>query len=173
MIERLTWFQRQFRFDLEPWLFPSLVERLRGTPARLSDRASKLSAATLVQHLSDDSWSIQENVGHLSDLEPLWLGRLQETLAGESDLRAADLSNTKTHQAQHDRAPFTSLLESFATQRAHYVRELEQLGPEDVVRSAMHPRLEQPMRVIDQAFFVAEHDDHHLARITEILRVAL
>ena len=28
------------------------------------------------------------------------------------------------------------------------------------------------MRVIDMAYFVAEHDDHHLASISEILRAA-
>jgi hypothetical protein len=28
------------------------------------------------------------------------------------------------------------------------------------------------MRLIDIAFFTAEHDDHHLARITELLRLA-
>jgi hypothetical protein len=26
------------------------------------------------------------------------------------------------------------------------------------------------MRVVDMAFFVAEHDDHHLARMTELVR---
>jgi hypothetical protein len=35
--------------------------------------------------------------------------------------------------------------------------------------SSLHPRLQQPMRLIDHALFVAEHDDHHLARITELL----
>ena len=28
------------------------------------------------------------------------------------------------------------------------------------------PRLGTPMRLVDLAFFVAEHDDHHLAQIT-------
>ena len=37
-------------------------------------------------------------------------------------------------------------------------------------RTALHPRLGLPMRAVDHAFFVAEHDDHHLARITELLR---
>jgi hypothetical protein len=27
------------------------------------------------------------------------------------------------------------------------------------------------MRVIDLAFFIAEHDDHHLARISELIRL--
>jgi hypothetical protein len=26
------------------------------------------------------------------------------------------------------------------------------------------------MRVIDFAYFIAEHDDHHLARITQLIR---
>jgi hypothetical protein len=35
----------------------------------------------------------------------------------------------------------------------------------------VHPRLQQPMRVVDMAFFVAEHDDHHLARMTQLARM--
>jgi hypothetical protein len=38
-------------------------------------------------------------------------------------------------------------------------------------RTAHHPRLDRPMRVMDLAVFVAEHDDHHLARITELRRL--
>jgi hypothetical protein len=34
--------------------------------------------------------------------------------------------------------------------------------------TAHHPRLEQPMTVVDLCFFVAEHDDHHLAAITSL-----
>jgi hypothetical protein len=34
----------------------------------------------------------------------------------------------------------------------------------------LHPRLNQPMRVVDLLFFVAEHDDYHLARISELIR---
>ncbi len=36
------------------------------------------------------------------------------------------------------------------------------------VRSALHPRLGTPMRLIDLALFTAEHDDHHLAAITAL-----
>jgi hypothetical protein len=33
---------------------------------------------------------------------------------------------------------------------------------------ALHPRLNVRIRVLDLAFFIAEHDDHHLARISEL-----
>jgi predicted short-subunit dehydrogenase-like oxidoreductase (DUF2520 family) len=36
------------------------------------------------------------------------------------------------------------------------------------VRTSLHPRLKRPMRLIDLCFFVAEHDDHHLAIATRL-----
>jgi len=36
--------------------------------------------------------------------------------------------------------------------------------------SSLHPRLKTPMRIVDLAYFVAEHDDHHIAAIREILK---
>jgi len=36
-------------------------------------------------------------------------------------------------------------------------------------RAIPHPRLKTPMRLVDHLYFVAEHDDHHLARIWELL----
>jgi hypothetical protein len=49
-----------------------------------------------------------------------------------------------------------------------FVRRLEALTDEEVAATALHPRLRQQMRVIDMAYFVAEHDDHHLATINEL-----
>jgi hypothetical protein len=39
-----------------------------------------------------------------------------------------------------------------------------------IERAAKHPRLGKPMRLIDLVLFVAEHDEHHLARITQLKR---
>jgi hypothetical protein len=45
----------------------------------------------------------------------------------------------------------------------------EKQSDEQIVRTAVHPRLQMPMRLVDWAYFVAEHDDHHLARIRELI----
>jgi|GEM_PF-4393916 len=37
------------------------------------------------------------------------------------------------------------------------------------IHTALHPRLKTPMRIVDLAYFVAEHDDHHLSRIRELV----
>ena len=43
------------------------------------------------------------------------------------------------------------------------------LPAEAFVTSMLHPRLKQPMRLVDHLFFAAEHDDHHLAVIWELI----
>ena len=49
---------------------------------------------------------------------------------------------------------------------------LANLEPDAFCLVSRHPRLDQEMRFVDSLYFVAEHDDHHLARISEILREA-
>ncbi len=169
MVHRKEWFSRKFPFDLKTWMFPNIVERLRGTPARLEGRVASLSGEMLTRR-DEDRWSIQENVGHLLDLEPLWAGRLDDFDAGLETLRPADLSNKKTHEASHNAASIDELLGAFRSTRLEMMRRLDGLSEKHVERVALHPRLKTEMRVLDLAFFVAEHDDHHLAQITELIR---
>ena len=166
---RRVWFDRKFVLGLPADAFPDLIERIRGTPARLEERVRGLDRETLVRR-AGDAWSIQENVGHLGDLEPLWAGRLDDFLQGLDRLRAADLQNRRTHEAHHDVAAIGDLLAAFRRQRFATVSRLHTLGAADLARTALHPRLGQPMTIVDHFFFVAEHDDHHLAAIGELIR---
>jgi hypothetical protein len=50
------------------------------------------------------------------------------------------------------------------------VARLEKLDAAAIARAAHHPRLNRSMRLLDLLLFAAEHDDHHLARIGEIVR---
>jgi uncharacterized damage-inducible protein DinB len=150
-------------------MFPNIVERLRGTPARLEDRLHNLPQSVLTKRWQN-TWSIQENAGHLSDLEPLWMERVRDLQAGKSELTTADLTNQVTWKRNHNDARLAAILGSFRTARGILVGELENAEQSLLERSAKHPRLGTPMRLIDLAFFVAEHDDHHLARITQLKR---
>ena len=169
VVERRIWFERKFALGLPRDAFPDLIERIRGTPARLEERVRGVDRATLTRRIGE-AWSIQENVGHLGDLEPLWAGRLVDFLDGRDMLRVADLKNTKTHEAGHNDASIESLLLTFRQERFATVERIESLGASDLERTALHPRLKQPMSIVDHFFFVAEHDDHHLAAIGDLIR---
>jgi hypothetical protein len=166
-----VWFTRKFAFDLPVERFPNVVERLRGTAARIDEKVRGLAREVLIAR-EGDAWSIQENIGHLIDLEDLHLGRLDDYLEGKETLRPADLENRRTWEAKHNEASIGALTASFRAVRDRLVARLEDWDPARRGQSALHPRLRQPMRVIDCAFFAAEHDDHHLARVHEIIVAA-
>ena len=111
-------------------------------------------------------WSIKKEIGHLIDLEPLWLERARQIMRGEADLLKADLTNRKTHDTDHDRHEASDLIARFETEREKLVDLLRSAGDADLVKAAVHPRLGTPMKLVDLAYFVAEHDDHHLAQIS-------
>jgi len=169
MMPRTVWFERKFTLDLPLPMYPNVLERVRGTPARLEDRLLKLPREALTRR-EGDGWSIQEQAGHLLDLGALDLGRLDDYAAGLELLRPADLGNRKTHEADHNADSIERILASFRAERGEFVRRLEGFDMEFVARTALHPRLQVPMRVIDLVYFIAEHDDHHLARISALLR---
>lgn len=169
-MEQIKWFDRKFNFETEQNIFPSIIERLSGTPIRLEEKLKSIPLAILEDRINN-SWSIKENVGHLIDLESLWTGRLEDIINNQSELRIADLLNTKTDLANHNDTPIENLLGSFREIREHTVSLLESTDKETVFRSSLHPRLKIPMRTMDIFLFVAEHDDHHLARITEIVKI--
>lgn len=161
------WFDRVFEFDLEPFMFPNVLERLRGTPARLEDIVYTISPEHLTLRIQGE-WSIQENIGHLLDLEPLWRDRVGDIFAGKEKLRDADLTNRKTHHAKHNNGRIAIILQAFRQERMALLERVEDIDSADIEKAALHPRLEKPMRLIDLMFFVAEHDDHHLATITRL-----
>lgn len=166
----MKWTDRKFEFTFPVEVFPEMIERLRGTPARLEDRVQSLAPDILTKR-DGDKWSIQENAGHLLDLESLVRQRLDEYLAGAKALHAADMSNRKTHDANHNQGSITAILSDFRAERTQLVSRLDNLAPEMFGSVAHHPRLDVPMRLVDMLFFQAEHDDYHLARISELIRL--
>ena len=86
------------------------------------------------------------------------------------ELRPANLQNRKTHEAGHNERSVDELLAVFRRDRLATVARLEELSTEELEVKALHPRLQQPMSVVDLFFFVAEHDDHHFVQITALAR---
>jgi uncharacterized damage-inducible protein DinB len=163
------WFERRFEFSFPTELMPNLLARLRGTPARLDEIIRGYAHYSLTRK-SHEQWSAQEQAGHLADLEPLWLARVNDYASGAEQLTVADLTNMKTDEANHNARPFEQILSEFRSARERLLLRVDELDASLYVRTIPHPRLKVPMRLIDHLFFVAEHDDHHLACIRELVR---
>src|ERR1700675_4077950 len=115
-----NWFERKFEFSFPVELYPNLCVRLRGTPARLEEMVRAYPPSCLVQK-PEEKWSAQEHAGHLLDLEPLWLSRVDDYLAGAAELTTADLSNRKTHEAGHNTRDIEEILAGFRRARLRLV----------------------------------------------------
>ncbi|MDH5379465.1 MAG: DinB family protein [Cyclobacteriaceae bacterium] len=164
-MDQTPWFSRKFRFDFDQNIMPSLISRLEGAPLRLRENLKHIPEKQLrVKH--DSKWSVLEHIGHLCDLEPLWQQRLQDILEGKEYLRNADLNNTKTDEANHNKKSPSELLEQFTSLRNETIDKLKKLNEEEIFKSSLHPRLKIPMNTLALFTFVADHDDHHLAAMS-------
>jgi uncharacterized damage-inducible protein DinB len=162
------WFEREFNFSFPVEMLPNVSARLRGTPARLEESLRGVPHWILIRK-AQGKWSVQEHAGHLLDLEPLWLARVDDYLTGSHQLTAADLTNRKTDDADHNARALEEILTDFRNAREKLLKRADGLDESLFAHAIPHPRLKKPMRLVDHLCFVAEHDDHHLARIWELV----
>ena len=163
MILQTAWLDRRFDFNQPVGVFPPLLERLRGTPVRAKDLVAGISETVLATRVNG-KWSVKEHLGHLIDLQPLDERRLNEFLDGAGVLSAADVQNRATENANHRNVPIAEIIRRLGIGREQLTRRLEALTEIELKRNALHPRLQTPMRLLDWLYFLAEHDDHHLAK---------
>jgi len=162
MIAQVAWLDREFVFSQPTGLFPILLERLRGTPARAKELVSGVAEDALARRVHE-KWSVKEHLGHLIDLQPLDDRRLDEFLNRAEVLSAADIGNRATENGNHRQVPIADTTRRLAAGRDRFIRRLEMLTEEEVEMTSRHPRLQKTMRLLDWVYFLAEHDDHHLA----------
>ena len=169
-MQRTKWIEKKFTFDFSEEELNSVLERLGKTVSTIQQLISSLNEFQLKQNLNN-KWSIQEHIGHLSDLEELHEGRIDDFINRKDILRAADMSNAKTNFANHNQATIKDLLNNFTKKRDNFISRLSKLDVETQKFKSLHPRLQVAMRPIDMAFFTAEHDEHHLETIREMIRI--
>jgi hypothetical protein len=169
MVPLLPWIGRQWSFTAPVGIFPAVLERLVGTPARAAALVAGVPETVLAKR-SDGKWSVKEHLGHLSDLHVLDIQRVDEFLAGAEVLTAADMTNRRTLERNHGATPIAQLLQTLHDQRQGFMVRLEKLTEAEISAVTLHPRLGVRVRLLDWAQFVADHDDHHLAAARMVLR---
>jgi uncharacterized damage-inducible protein DinB len=169
MSDVLAWLEYKWSFDFPVGMYRAVLGRIRGAPARLEEMLVDIPREKLT-HQPGGKWSVLEHAGHLCVLDGLHHTRVEQYLRGETQLAAADMSNRATHEGSFNDMPRETVLGRFRDARMKMLRVLDPLTLEDAARVANHPRLNRPMRLVDLCYFVAEHDDHHIAAIHELLK---
>jgi uncharacterized damage-inducible protein DinB len=166
-MESSKWFDREFDLGFGPEKYAAIYHRLKSAPQRLRQSANGLSESTLIDR-PGGKWSIKEQAAHLSVMEPLWRVRFLDIRTRKPTLTVADLTNSATTDGGFNAVSMDELLRQFDTQRTETLQLLDSIDVLDTTCTSLHPRLKQPMRIIDLAYFVAEHDDHHITIIKEM-----
>lgn len=166
------WMYRRWRFDFSAELYPAVIERLRGLPARAEEFVSSLPPG-VVNVPPARGWSIQRHLAHMADLEGLFAKRLDAYERGEPVVPAADMSNARTVEAPHDARALNEVLASLRAARMATVGRLDAYPRDFFARSAWHERLGIQKRVVDTCVFFADHDDQHLALARMVQRELL
>ena len=166
-MKRQPWTSHVFNLGIDPGWAANVMTRVQDTGIRLTHYCKNLSSEQL-SYKNGNDWSIKEHIGHLIDLEVLHHHRLRQFALLQPELFAADMSNTRTENAKHNQQLLSTLLDEFNSARNNFIEDFRALSDESLNHKAMHPRLKVSMRPVDLLFFVAEHDDHHLATIVKL-----
>jgi len=167
-MKRLEWLERKFAFGLPAAMLPFYLERLEGTIARIESKVKGVSENILSEKL-DGKWSVKQNIGHLAEVDEIANKRIGEMIHAISPMSPAVFEPRGNYNTQS----VEEVIGNFRTARTANVKKYSDLSGDDLEKSSLHPRLKVMMTPVDLAWFDAEHDDHHLVRINEILSVLL
>lgn len=162
-MKKLAWFERQFTFGLPMGMLPFYLERLSGTPFRITGKVTDVPEDILSEKVNG-KWSIKQNIGHLAEVDEIALQRIDQILQGVPVMLPAVFE-----PKDYNPWAIREVLQYFEETRRNNLAKYKSLQDEDLVKSSLHPRLQIQMTPVDLAFFDAEHDDHHLVMIHEIL----
>lgn len=163
-MKKLEWFEREFKFGLPAGMLPFYIERMKGTIARLESKVIGVPEEIL-SHQLDGKWSVKQNIGHLAEVDEIAIKRIDEMVAGVPIMSPAVFEPRRDYNKQsvHEVVAF------FLKNRTKNIDRYETLSEDNIGKSSLHPRLKVMMTPVDLAWFDAEHDDHHLVRMNEII----
>jgi hypothetical protein len=160
----MPWFERNLKFGHPIEMLPFYLERLSGTIVRIETKIKGVSDEVLSKKIND-KWSIKQNIGHLAEVDSIANKRIDEMTSGVEVMSPAVFE-----PMDYNPWPIEKVLERFRSNRNLNLKKYQSLSESELTKSSSHPRLKMPMTPIDLAWFDAEHDDHHLVKINEILK---
>jgi DinB superfamily len=168
----VPWSQRKFDYGRSLDELPVLLERVQGTTARLSAVLSRQPLQNL--HLRvQGKWSVMEHIGHLITLQDRFEPRVDDFELRRDRLSDINLKDQQPIIQGHRLRAVGDVLEEFRLKRLAFAKRVERLHRGALEHVAYHACQDRSMRPMDMLFWIAEHDDHHLASIRGLLTSSL
>lgn len=162
-MKRMDWFERKFTFGVPKEMLPFYLERLEGTIYRIEHKVKGISDEVLSEKYNG-KWSIKQNIGHLAEVDTVGNKRIDEMLAG-----VAVLSPAVFEPQDYNPWSIEKVVAFFKQSRLSNINKYRGLSDLHLAKGSLHPRLKVNMTPVDLALFDAEHDDHHLLKISDII----
>lgn len=143
---------------------------LEAFPAVLRQQVQALPDAIL-RFKPENEWSVIENVGHLIDVEAVWMGRFRQMLAAENPSFPQPNVDELVRQHHYQQKDIAGLLHTFAEMRAESVAFLRGLKPVHLARPGVHP-VRGPVTVANGITILARHDYLHAEQIEKTVGLA-
>ena len=159
----MAWFDRTFTFGLSPQMLPFYLERLEGTIPRIEHKVKGIDDRILSSRFND-KWSIKQHIGQLAEVDAIANKRIDEIISG-----LPIMSRAVFEPQDYNPWPMEKVVDLFRKNRTENIDKYKSLSSTSLAKSSIHPRLNLQMTPVDLAWFDAEHDDHHLVKLTEII----
>jgi hypothetical protein len=162
-MQEVPWFERELIFGKPVEMLPYFLERLSGTILRLEAKVKGIEDHILSEKFNG-KWSIKQNIGHLAEVDQIANKRIDEMVNG-----VAVISPAVFEPQDYNPWPIEKVISFFSETRKSNLKKYASLSSDQLLKSSLHPRLKVQMTPVDLAWFDAEHDDHHLVKINNIL----
>jgi hypothetical protein len=148
---------------MEDSQFKALLNELAAFPAALKTQLQGLSDAALRFQPTPDDWSIIEIIGHLTEVDAVWPGRVRQMLSTDNP-QLVSVDNTVVRQRDYQNKQLNFLLITLAERRAEFIEMLRVINPSQLSRTGQHPTYGQ-INVTGAAAALANHDRSHREQI--------
>jgi len=146
----------------------AVLTALANVPALLVPLVREVPSEIVNRRPAPGKWSAHEHACHLAEVQPLFLGRLEQMLAEDHPTLTPYEPPQEHEEGALLAVDLEHALERFAHDRARLVERLRQLSPEEWERTAEHPQYRR-YSVFLLARHIALHDQLHAYRIEERL----
>ena len=144
--------------------FQTLIDQMEAFPERLLALIEDADDAALYYRPGAQEWSVAEVIGHLEDVDALFMGRVHQALTEDDPLFTVYEQTGPVRQRDFQRQPVGALLAIFLARRAYFVNYLRGLTDAQLNRAGGHP-MHGTMTVTRIPASIPRHDQTHYDQI--------